>query len=352
MTAPDTKETLAVRYRPKSFDDLTEQTAIKLILEEQIKTNSIVNVYLFVGSAGTGKTTTARILADKVNNGEGNPFYLDAAKNNGVDDVRGIIDKAQIAPMYSKYNIFIIDECHMFSTGAWNASLHIFEEPPKHSIFILCTTDPQKIPNTVLSRVQRYDFQRISTNGIIARLKHIITEENDVPALERGGNYLQGEDYYEADEESLNYIAKRAAGGMRDAIKDLEKCFAYKKKLTIKEIIEVLGTLDYDSMFTLTDGILDNDKQQIIEIIDHIYRQGIEPKQFVKDYCCFLTDLMKLYYIEDFNFVDIPSTYEVKYTEQDAIGICKLLKKMIDLTAAIKYESNAKALIEATLLVM
>ena len=169
---------LATKYRPMSFEDVTEQSSIKIILQEQIDSHSVKNGYLFVGSAGTGKTTCARIFAKEINKGEGVPIEMDAASNNSVEDVRSIIAQAQTKSLDSEYKIFIIDECHSLSNSAWQAMLKTLEEPPAKSIFIFCTTDPQKIPKTILSRVQRYDFQRISQKGIVDRLKYIIEQEN------------------------------------------------------------------------------------------------------------------------------------------------------------------------------
>ena len=171
------QQTLAVKYRPKVFEDVTEQGYIKDILRNQINNDEIKNAYLFCGGAGTGKTTTARIFANEINEGQGNPVEVDAASNNGVEQVRTIIDDAKFKALDSKYKVYIMDECHMLSTGAWNAMLKLLEEPPKTTIFILCTTDPQKIPATILSRVQRYDFQRISFEGIVKRLEYILQQE-------------------------------------------------------------------------------------------------------------------------------------------------------------------------------
>lgn len=173
-------KTLAVKYRPKTWDDVTEQFSIKIILQQQLDSEEIKNAYLFVGPAGCGKTTCARIFANDINKGEGNPIELDAASNNGVDDVRNIIQQAKTKSINSEYKVFILDEVHAFSNNAWQAMLKIIEEPPAKSIFIMCTTDPERIPKTILSRVQRYDFNRISTEGIVNRLKYILEQENYV----------------------------------------------------------------------------------------------------------------------------------------------------------------------------
>lgn len=170
---------LAIKYRPATWEDVTEQTSTTTILQQQLRSGEVKNAYLFCGPAGCGKTTCARIFANEINKGEGNPIELDAASNNGVDDVREIIQQAKTKSLDSEYKIFIIDECHALSNSAWQAMLKIIEEPPAKSIFIFATTDPQKIPKTILSRVQRYDFQRLSNSGICDRLKYIIKKENE-----------------------------------------------------------------------------------------------------------------------------------------------------------------------------
>lgn len=173
------EKTLAVKYRPKTFDDLTEQESIKSILTNQIKTDTVQHAYLFTGPAGTGKTTSARIFAGMINKGKGSIIEMDAASNSGVDNIRRVIEDSKLKPLDCDYKIFIIDECHSLSSGAWQAMLKLLEEPPAFSIFILCTTDPQKIPNTILSRVQRFQFNKISYEGIYNRLIEILESENN-----------------------------------------------------------------------------------------------------------------------------------------------------------------------------
>lgn len=171
------QKTLAVKYRPKTFDDVTEQGSIKIILQQQLENDEIKNAYLFCGPAGCGKTTCARIFANEINKGLGNPIEMDAASNSGVDDVRNIIQQAQTKSLDSEYKVFIIDECHSISNTGWQAFLKLIEEPPAKSIFIFCTTDPERIPKTILSRVQRYNFTKISQQGIIDRLRYILENE-------------------------------------------------------------------------------------------------------------------------------------------------------------------------------
>lgn len=170
-------QSLAVRYRPHKWLDLVEQDSIKIILQQQLESGEFQHAYLFVGGAGTGKTTTARIFANEINKGSGTPIELDAASNSGVEDVRNIIQQAKTKSLDSEYKIFIIDECHSLSNTAWQAFLKLIEEPPAKSIFIFATTNPEKIPKTILSRVQRYTFNRISQDGIVTRLISILENE-------------------------------------------------------------------------------------------------------------------------------------------------------------------------------
>ena len=171
------RKALAVKYRPHTWDDVVEQDSTKIILKQQLDSGEFQHAYLFVGGAGTGKTTCARIFANEINKHEGTSIELDAASHGGVDDVRNIIQQAKTKSLDSEYKIFIIDECHSVSKDGWEAFLKIIEEPPAKSIFIFCTTNPEKIPKTILSRVQRYDFKRISQQGIVNRLRYICDRE-------------------------------------------------------------------------------------------------------------------------------------------------------------------------------
>ena len=220
---------LAVKYRPKSFDDVTEQESIKVILKQQLESNGVKHAYLFCGGAGTGKTTCARIFASEINAGKGNPIEMDAASNSSVEDVRNIIQQAKTKALDSEYKVFIIDECHAISLMGWQAFLKLLEEPPAKSIFIFCTTDPQKIPKTILSRVQRYDFQRISQDGIVDRLRYILQQEDNGTETIYPNPRSTVEQIKLSD--SLGYIAKIADGGMRDAITLMDKALSYSKDL-------------------------------------------------------------------------------------------------------------------------
>lgn len=334
-------KSLAIKYRPKTFDDVTEQGAIRQILCQQLETNTVKNAYLFCGGAGTGKTTCARIFANELNRGQGNAIEMDAASNSGVDDVRDIIQQAKTKSLDSEYKVFIIDECHSISNTGWQAFLKLIEEPPAKSIFIFCTTDPQKIPKTILSRVQRYDFQRISHEGIVKRLKYIL----DYEGLEH---------FYKLG--AIDYIAKIADGGMRDAITLLDKCMAYSNDLTIENVVEALGVTDYSTMFELTDAIIELDSVKAISIIEKVHLAGKDLKQFVKTYMAFLLDISKFEILGTFDYITIPKTPDYENWlddcgEYEYTMVYNLLPKIIRLNSDIKWDTSPKTLIEATLII-
>lgn len=345
---------LAVKYRPKTFDDVVEQKSIKLILNEQLKTGTHKNCYLFTGGAGTGKTTCARIFASQINGFKGNPVEIDAASNNGVENVRDIIDNAKFKALDAQYKVYIIDECHMLSTGAWNAMLKLIEEPPAQTIFIFCTTDPQKIPATILSRVQRYDFQRITHAAIVERLKYILQRER-WELFQGDGADLGDPPNYDFEPEALEYIAKLVDGGMRDAITLLDKCISYSSEVTLKNVIEALGTVNYNDMFLLTEAIFEMQTQNAIILIEQIHRSGVDLKQFIKQYTYFVLDLCKYGLLNNFEYLQIPSIYYDKMKEynETAFAFFKvLLDSMIKLNATIKWETAPKPLIEATIILL
>lgn len=326
-------ETLAIKYRPHTFDDVTEQGSVKTILENQIESNTIKHGYLFCGGAGTGKTTCARIFANEINNGEGEPIELDAASNNSVDDIRRLTTDAETKSLYSEYKVFIIDECHSLSNQAWQAMLKTLEEPPAKAIFIFCTTNPEKIPATILSRVQRYNFQRISQKGVLERLEYIVDKEGiDCPSLE-----------------PLKYIAKIADGGMRDAITLLDKTTSYSNTITMNTVVEALGVVDYDTMFALVKALVkDVDEKKSIEIINKVYADGKDVKVFIKDFFEFVLDMNIFSVTRNFDYVKIPNEWEdvlVSYFDDTHIAnnLADLLNDLVKLNASIKWEQNSKA---------
>lgn len=337
---------LAIKYRPKTFDDVVEQSSVKQILQEQLRTKTHQNCYLFTGGAGTGKTTCARIFANEINGNKGNPIEIDAASNNGVENVREIIENAKFKALDAPYKVYIIDECHMLSTGAWNAMLKLIEEPPAQTVFIFCTTDPQKIPATIISRVQRYDFQRITYQSVVDRLKNILAWENETEDVQGSFNY---------DDEALGYIAKLADGGMRDAITLLDKCISYNTEISVESVVEALGTINYDVMFELTESIINMNPSEAVKVIEEAHRSGVDLKQFIKQYSYFVLDAYKYYLIGDFEYLQIPSTYADKldaWDDETYEFVKELLAEVIKLNADIKWEPSPKPLIEATIILL
>ena len=341
------KISLAVKYRPKSFDDVVEQKAIKDILTDQIKTGTFQHSYLFCGPAGCGKTTAARIFANDINQGKGNPIEVDAASNNGVDNVREIIDGARRKSLDSDYKVYIIDECHMLSTGAWNAMLKLLEEPPKTTVFIMCTTDPQKIPATILSRVQRYNFSKISLDNIINRLQNIVSWE--AAELEHEAGVM---DAYSYTDEAIQYIAKLADGGMRDAITMMDKCLSLDPDLTIESVVRALGTVDYNTHFELLLKMEMGATDTAVKIIESVYNSGKDLKQFLKQFQYFVLDVCKYKLFRDFKYVSIPALdeYKQKLDDEDFEMALEVLEWVRQLNSDIKWESNPKAICQTSIM--
>lgn len=349
-------QTLAVKYRPIRFDDVVEQSVTKAILSEQLKNRTFKNCLLFTGGAGTGKTTSARIFANEINNFKGHPIELDAASNNSVDDVRRIIEDSKYQSLDSEYKVYVLDEVHALSSQAWQAFLKLLEEPPKKSIFILCTTDPQKIPNTILSRVQRYNFQKITQQGIISRLKYIIDSENKEICEERGNDVLPEDGVLITyEDEAIDYIAKLADGGMRDSITLLDKAIGYSNSLTLDNVLNALGSANYDTMFKLTDALLTMNKKAVIELVESVHRSGLDLKQFIKQYSYFVLDLCKYDLLRSFECLQMPFIYENvlnSYSSEDYQFFNQLLGETITLNSNIKWETVPKPVIESTFLLL
>lgn len=327
-------KSLAVKYRPKSWSEVSEQDSVCKILNNQIDTNTIRNGYLFCGGAGTGKTTCARIFADQINKGQGAPIELDAASNNSVEDIRKLIEQAQTQSLDSEYKTFIIDECHSLSNQAWQAMLKTLEEPPAKSVFIFCTTNPEKIPATILSRVQRFNFQRISQDGVVKRLDYILEQE------------IKENDNIQYQMSAIELIAKIADGGMRDAITLMDKCLSYSEILSVENVINALGIADYDTMLKLTEVVNAKDVKEIITILNNVYSSGIDLRQFIKNYFEFILDANIYSVTGNEDMVKLPDRIIRKLESSLNSEIYfDLLEFLVDLQGKIKWAQNVKAVV-------
>ena len=263
-------ESLASKYRPKTFEDVCAQKPIIQILKTQLKNRDFKNALLFCGSSGCGKTTCARIFANEINQGFGEPIEIDAASNNGVENIRMITKAANERALDGEYKIYIIDETHALTAQSWQACLKCLEEPPKYTIFIFCTTDPQKIPETILNRVMRFNFTRIPIEQIKDRLKYICEQE-----------------HFSAQEDAIDYIARISDGGMRTAISLLDKVASYDNNITIDSTLNALGNFSYAVFLKLLLAVLKKDEQQVLKIISEYYDAGNDMKLLVNQFLMF-----------------------------------------------------------------
>ena len=288
----------ARKYRPSTFKTVVGQKALVQTLKNAIASGKLAHAYLFCGPRGVGKTTCARIFAKTINcehrtpDGEAcnecescqsfheqrsyNVYELDAASNNSVDNIRELIDQVQIPPQIGKYKVFIIDEVHMLSTAAFNAFLKTLEEPPKHAIFVMCTTEKQKILPTILSRCQTYDFQRISTQDIVEQLA-----------------YIAGQEHISVEPRALQVIARKADGGMRDALSVFDQITSFTSgNVTYEATIANLNLLDADTFFRITDNALQGNIPAALMVLDDSIRRGFDPQYFIGGWAGHLRDLM------------------------------------------------------------
>ena len=333
-------ESLANKYRPKDFEECVGQSSIIKILERQISEKAFKHAYLFTGPSGTGKTTIARILASKINGSLAGLEEMDAASNNGVENVRTIIKSAQERSISSKYKIYIIDECHSLSNAAWQAFLKCIEEPPEFTIFIFCTTDPQKIPTTIVNRCQRYNLSKISTDKLIERLTYICKEEGFT-------NY----------EESVEYIAKISDGGARDSVATLEKVASLDTNITIENTLEALGAYSYTMFFKLVNDIIDGKQDEVIKTVSDIYYNGNDLKLFVDSFFNFCLDITKYCLFKSTDLIEIPPSQEENLKNSTNFDNAEkyymyIVDNLLQLKTKIKNDTSVRTTVEVAFLHM
>ncbi|MBO6196448.1 MAG: DNA polymerase III subunit gamma/tau [Butyrivibrio sp.] len=349
------------KFRPPVFEDVKGQDHIITTLKNQIRSDRVGHAYLFCGTRGTGKTSVAKILAKAVNcehpvdgspcgecdmckeiaaGNSMNVIEIDAASNNGVDNVREIIDEVSYSPTRGKKKVYIIDEVHMLSAGAFNALLKTLEEPPEYVLFILATTEVHKIPITILSRCQRYDFHRITIDDIEGRLRTVVDAEG-----------------ISVEERALRYIAKTADGSMRDSLSLLDQCIAfnYGEELTYDKVLGVLGAVDTEVFSNLFSALYEQDVNKALTILSDVVIQGRELTQFVNDFVWYLRNLMLVQASDQMEDVVDISTDNLKTLKEQAAGvssdaILRFIRIFSELSANIRYATQKRILIEITLI--
>lgn len=345
------------KMRPKNFDKLIGQEHIVKTLRNQIKSDRINHAYLFCGTRGTGKTSTAKIFAKAINckspdNGQPcgkcesciaiekgsdmNVIEIDAASNNGVDNIREIRDEVKYPPTNARFKVYIIDEVHMLSIGAFNALLKTLEEPPAHIVFILSTTDPQKIPVTILSRCQRFDFKRISAVQIAETLKKYMEDEK-----------------VSVSEDALFYIASVSDGAMRDALSIIDQCtsFYFGEEITLDKVLEVCGAVDTGVFFDMTDALFEGNGEKCLEIIEKVVSDGRDIVQFSNDLIVhFRNVIISLSVSDDSYALEFSKEKVGKYREQgqktDKGFLIELINDFSNLQGTLKYASNPRVVFE------
>ena len=347
-------------YRPKTFGDVVGQEHIVKTLKNQIKNNNIGHAYLFSGTRGTGKTSTAKIFAravnclnpineepcneceiciDTLNDNIMDIVEIDAASNNSVDDIRELRESVKYTPSKAKYKVYIIDEVHMLSQGAFNALLKTLEEPPSYVIFILATTEPHKIPATILSRCQRFDFKRVSSKDIASRMSYICKKEN-----------------IEAEEKALSLIARNSQGALRDALSILDQCMSFgNEKIEHNDVIELLGTVNIDELFELSQSIIDENTKKSLEILNEFIIWGKDIRNLINDLIDHFRNLMVCKVSKDLDeIISLPEESIERLKEQsqnvninDLIRILNILSETQD---SMKSSSNTRILAEVTIM--
>jgi len=348
------------QWRPQRFSDVVGQAHISKTLKNAIKTNRISHAYLFSGPRGTGKTSSAKIMAKAVNClapkdgeacntcvscrliAEGNSMdiiEIDAASNRGIDEIRDLREKVKFAPVEGRYKVYIIDEVHMLTTEAFNALLKTLEEPPQHVIFILATTEPHKIPLTVLSRCQRFDFKRIGYKDIVLRLNDIIK-----------ANHIN------ADAKVIQGIAKRSEGSMRDALSLLDQCVSFSEgKVTEETLIEILGTVDSSFMKKIVQALAERDLITVLSSVEELINQGKDLRQFLNDLLEFLRNMLMVKLSQKTgNTSELPDyLLELALEQEQSVSeeqLFNLLQVLSEGESALKYSSQPRIALEISLI--
>ncbi|MBQ0042654.1 MAG: DNA polymerase III subunit gamma/tau [Lachnospiraceae bacterium] len=349
------------KFRPDSFDEVKGQDHIVTTLKNQIKAGRIGHAYLFTGTRGTGKTSIAKIMAKAVNcespvdgspcgqcaickaisqGSSMNVIEIDAASNNGVDNIREIIEEVSYSPAEGKYKVYIIDEVHMLSAGAFNALLKTLEEPPSYVIFILATTEVHKIPITILSRCQRYDFRHIDVESIAGRLIDLMKREN-----------------VDAQEKALYYIAKTADGSMRDALSLLDQCISFHigETLTYDKVLDVLGAVDTSVFSKLLRAVIGRSVLECIELLDEVVMKGRELGRFVSDFVWYLRNILLVKTSEDPSVAVDMSEENMKTLREEAKQIetetiIRYIRIFSELAANMKYATQKRIMVEVALI--
>lgn len=347
-------------YRPKNFSDVIGQEHIVRTLKNQIENNNVGHAYLFCGTRGTGKTSTAKIFSRAVNctnlhNDEPcnecencreiledknmDVVEIDAASNNSVDDIRELRENVKYSPAKAKYKVYIIDEVHMLSQGAFNALLKTLEEPPSYVIFILATTEPHKIPATILSRCQRFDFKRVTVKDISSRMRYICEKEG-----------------IEADEKALNLIARNSQGALRDALSILDQCISFEgNKISYNDVIELLGSVNIEQLFDLAESIIKEDTRKSLQILNDFIIWGKDVRNLVNDLIDHFRNLMVCKISNDLDeIISLPEeTIDLLKQQAETIDTNNLIRILNILSEAqdgMKISSNPRVLMEVTMM--
>ncbi len=347
-------------YRPKTFDEVIGQDHIITTLKNQILSDSLSHAYLFCGTRGTGKTSTAKIFAKAINclsNQNGSPclkckvceelasnsnldiLEIDAASNNRVDEIRELRDKIKYPPVVGKYKVYIIDEVHMLTDSAYNALLKTLEEPPKHAIFILCTTEVHKLPKTILSRCMRFDFKLVSNDDLIKLLKRIFAEKQ-----------------ISYDEESLNLIASRGEGSVRDTLSVADLCASFSNKnITYQKCLEALGASNIDCLINLSDAINQKDGEKLLTELNNLALSGKNFTILNKELINHIKTLLVIKTVKNAQkFLMMPDEYFKKIESEaqsfESEKLLEIMQKLSNIETQLKYSLDAKTLLEITLL--